>query len=422
MPGILARAIAEVCEGQIIETGALGRPTPSRVRTTSAPSLSRPERSSRPRASLAARPRRPMPDVRAALNEYGEHLGLAFQMVDDLIDLVGDPDVTGKMPGNGPQGGRLHAGRPGRLRAGPGPGRPPDGRASGSSRRSCRPSGPRAASDAPRGGRRGPFPGPGAPWRAVPPGEWRDALSGLAERRPGAAWPDSFADRRYGPYGRPSRYTAASTSLTFASDPYSNGKEIPMTDISKLRDKAVEIGVNAVLPAYSKVAAQVTDLGDTRVGRLIEGAASPRARGRASRRAAAESFAGQGLKVVDSKRSAACRAVRPRARRLPSARPSEAARRAPARAERRARSRAGSSGLRAGAAGRSAARRLRRARCRRDRGAAQGPDAVGARAGLQVREGARRSQHRARGDRGPAGRSAAPDLRLAPASPPSSTR
>jgi geranylgeranyl pyrophosphate synthase len=31
--------------------------------------------------------------------EYGEQLGLAFQLVDDLLDLVGDPRVTGKEPG-----------------------------------------------------------------------------------------------------------------------------------------------------------------------------------------------------------------------------------------------------------------------------------------------------------------------------------
>lgn len=31
-----------------------------------------------------------------ALADYGEHLGLAFQLVDDLLGLWGDPDVTGK--------------------------------------------------------------------------------------------------------------------------------------------------------------------------------------------------------------------------------------------------------------------------------------------------------------------------------------
>lgn len=36
------------------------------------------------------------PDQRADLERYGDHLGLAFQLVDDLLDLTGDPAVTGK--------------------------------------------------------------------------------------------------------------------------------------------------------------------------------------------------------------------------------------------------------------------------------------------------------------------------------------
>ena len=32
--------------------------------------------------------------------EFGEKIGIAFQIVDDLLDFVGDPDVTGKEPGN----------------------------------------------------------------------------------------------------------------------------------------------------------------------------------------------------------------------------------------------------------------------------------------------------------------------------------
>jgi hypothetical protein len=75
-----------------------------------------------------------------------------------------------------------------------------------------------------------------------------------------------------------------------------------MPDIARLRDKAVELGVNTVLPAYSKVAAKVTELGDTRVGRMIEGAA---ARGieavhPAVRRA--ERVAGRSLEIVGAGR------------------------------------------------------------------------------------------------------------------------
>ena len=35
-------------------------------------------------------------DQRAALERYGTHLGAAFQLVDDLLDVAGDPRVTGK--------------------------------------------------------------------------------------------------------------------------------------------------------------------------------------------------------------------------------------------------------------------------------------------------------------------------------------
>lgn len=31
---------------------------------------------------------------------FGEKIGVAFQIADDLLDYIGDPDITGKMPGN----------------------------------------------------------------------------------------------------------------------------------------------------------------------------------------------------------------------------------------------------------------------------------------------------------------------------------
>ena len=37
---------------------------------------------------------------RAALRRYGEALGMAFQIVDDLLDYVGDPNITGKPTGS----------------------------------------------------------------------------------------------------------------------------------------------------------------------------------------------------------------------------------------------------------------------------------------------------------------------------------
>lgn len=43
----------------------------------------------------------------AALREYGESLGLAFQITDDLLDLYGRADVTGKSPGRDALTGQL---------------------------------------------------------------------------------------------------------------------------------------------------------------------------------------------------------------------------------------------------------------------------------------------------------------------------
>jgi octaprenyl-diphosphate synthase len=40
------------------------------------------------------------PAARAALRRYGEALGMAFQIVDDLLDYVGDPSITGKPTGS----------------------------------------------------------------------------------------------------------------------------------------------------------------------------------------------------------------------------------------------------------------------------------------------------------------------------------
>lgn len=46
-------------------------------------------------------------EQRAALRTYGTNLGLAFQIVDDLLDYLGDPAQTGKAVGNDFQEGKM---------------------------------------------------------------------------------------------------------------------------------------------------------------------------------------------------------------------------------------------------------------------------------------------------------------------------
>ena len=98
VPGILARAIAQVCEGQIIETASLddsGRTVDEYLHTISLKTAAL----FRASCALGAATSGATEAERAALVSYGEKLGLAFQLVDDLLDVVGDPEVTGKPPG-----------------------------------------------------------------------------------------------------------------------------------------------------------------------------------------------------------------------------------------------------------------------------------------------------------------------------------
>ena len=98
VPGILARAIAEVCEGQIAETEASGDPARS-VEDFLDTIGKKTGALFRASCDLGAATSGASELDRAALASFGLHLGLAFQMVDDLLDLVGDPRVTGKVPG-----------------------------------------------------------------------------------------------------------------------------------------------------------------------------------------------------------------------------------------------------------------------------------------------------------------------------------
>jgi geranylgeranyl pyrophosphate synthase len=98
VPGILASAIAEVCEGQIVETLSLGDPRRAvddyieTIRRKTAALFAA-------ACELGAATSTADDDSRIALVDYGENLGLTFQIVDDLLDLIGDAELTGKVPG-----------------------------------------------------------------------------------------------------------------------------------------------------------------------------------------------------------------------------------------------------------------------------------------------------------------------------------
>jgi octaprenyl-diphosphate synthase len=47
------------------------------------------------------------PDGRSRLAEYGECIGIAFQMIDDVLDFIGDVDLIGKPVGNDLRDGRI---------------------------------------------------------------------------------------------------------------------------------------------------------------------------------------------------------------------------------------------------------------------------------------------------------------------------
>ena len=98
VPTLLAGALADVCEGQITETQTLDDPNRSVAgyletigRKTGA--------LFRASCELGAATSSAPQSTRTPLRTYGANLGAAFQLVDDVLDLVGDPDVTGKIPG-----------------------------------------------------------------------------------------------------------------------------------------------------------------------------------------------------------------------------------------------------------------------------------------------------------------------------------
>jgi|SRR5581483_2862623 len=101
MVGRLSRACTDICEGQAIDIGVassrkfpkdedyikmIGKKTAALFEVSCAlGALSAPDHSER--------------DVEN-LSSFGRNIGIAFQLVDDLIGVVGDPKLTGKAAGN----------------------------------------------------------------------------------------------------------------------------------------------------------------------------------------------------------------------------------------------------------------------------------------------------------------------------------
>jgi geranylgeranyl pyrophosphate synthase len=104
VPGILSRAIVSVCEGEIVETAALNQPRRPvadymetiRLKTAALFSAA---------CELGAVTSGASPETRAALVAYGSALGLAFQIVDDVLDFVSSPSDSGKGSGTDLQEG-----------------------------------------------------------------------------------------------------------------------------------------------------------------------------------------------------------------------------------------------------------------------------------------------------------------------------
>lgn len=103
---IMARTIAELCEGQILEVQGsadghahgLGPDRPDRdhyLTVINLKTASLIAASCRLGALLSGQPRGAI----ETLTTYGRHLGLSFQLADDVLDVASDTDDSGKVPG-----------------------------------------------------------------------------------------------------------------------------------------------------------------------------------------------------------------------------------------------------------------------------------------------------------------------------------
>lgn len=96
--GIMANACSELVEGETLQAaaakaGTIDRETYKRIVSLKTASLF--EAAARMGSMMAGAEER----LVEALAEYGYNLGLAFQIIDDILDVIGDPDSLGKPVG-----------------------------------------------------------------------------------------------------------------------------------------------------------------------------------------------------------------------------------------------------------------------------------------------------------------------------------
>ena len=98
--GLLAATIGRLCEGQVLELAATPTTSTAPRRPTWRPSRARPPRCSPPPAASAASwPTSPAPTI-DRLTEFGRAYGMAFQIVDDILDVIATDEQLGKPAGH----------------------------------------------------------------------------------------------------------------------------------------------------------------------------------------------------------------------------------------------------------------------------------------------------------------------------------
>ena len=99
IPNVLSLTLAEICDGEVLQLQALGNldlPLETYVEIARKKTASLFAASAECGAIMGAG----TPDEIAALREFGECFGIAFQMKDDLLDMIADERSLGKPAGN----------------------------------------------------------------------------------------------------------------------------------------------------------------------------------------------------------------------------------------------------------------------------------------------------------------------------------